>query len=865
MTFSLPTDTLYLRGDPFYRIVDEFCGSEALELLRFQLIDSSMDLLEINDVFSILQMESDRTVALKELLGVSGKDQVGNYSFFVMPGIRLKIAKFIRLLRSLLPSTNSSSQSTIKTSTISSDLLQQYPFLNDLIYCLESNLLNDLTLDIISNMISNLVHSKNLFRYKQSVKDFAACLYILGGRTVVEFIRLNIPGFIPSLPSLRPMLQSSKYHFIEGVFQYDHLADFIKPFNCKYAFCGEDSTSVVPKVSYDTLSDCFVGFTLPLKHGFPCPRYFSTNSFGELENWYNEVDVSFNINVHIIQGLFSIGQTSPPPFLLGAYGTNSKYTALDVLKRWINIFDLCMAQNLRILGFSTDCDTRYMKAMRDSMGFFSKFETGFENHPDHFEISMLQNTSWFFLKPHQLFVCLQDGVHLCTKLRNRLLAANVVLLMGEQYASVSYLIELIENCSKIDHGLVISDVYPKDKQNFASCVKISSNGVLNVLKKIQNSEATQVYLQIIQFIRFAYVDKSPNIIDRLYYAWCAVFIVRMWSAWIESTRIADLKEKISQLFLADSNSITSKSKLFITIPALFSIELNAHSLTYLAVLVADQQITEEALNISLFNSQMCEATFRAARSMSGPFSSVVNFSIHEFLQRVEKLAVLQRIKCSSDSNENSIVFPKHHKQHRQTFSSLSTSVMTTPITEKLLEDTVFSAFINASEILSKCKLSILDLDGKMISFEEVNQLAFKKLARSTCESSKKKNTESKNENEAAVARTEDEDEDKDKEEQEEEENDDDERRSSKNHAVDESDDSISINEFDLDILPDVSSSTIHGMRIFDSINQCQSTSFFPVDINGVKKFMHKQTANWYFAKTKPIVSSDRLKRVQNKH
>ncbi|CAF4499961.1 unnamed protein product [Rotaria magnacalcarata] len=442
-------------------------------------------------------MESDRTVALKELLGVSGKDQVGNYSFFVMPGIRLKIAKFIRLLRSLLPSTNSSSQSTIKTSTISSDLLQQYPFLNDLIYCLESNLLNDLTLDIISNMISNLVHSKNLFRYKQSVKDFAACLYILGGRTVVEFIRLNIPGFIPSLPSLRPMLQSSKYHFIEGVFQYDHLADFIKPFNCKYAFCGEDSTSVVPKVSYDTLSDCFVGFTLPLKHGFPCPRYFSTNSFGELENWYNEVDVSFNINVHIIQGLFSIGQTSPPPFLLGAYGTNSKYTALDVLKRWINIFDLCMAQNLRILGFSTDCDTRYMKAMRDSMGFFSKFETGFENHPDHFEISMLQNTSWFFLKPHQLFVCLQDGVHLCTKLRNRLLAANVVLLMGEQYASVSYLIELIENCSKIDHGLVISDVYPKDKQNFASCVKISSNGVLNVLKKIQNSEATQVYLQVI--------------------------------------------------------------------------------------------------------------------------------------------------------------------------------------------------------------------------------------------------------------------------------------------------------------------------------------------------------------------------------
>ena len=59
---------------------------------------------------------------------------------------------------------------------------------------------------------------------------------------------------------------------------------------------------------------------------------------------------------------------------------------------------------------------------------------------------------------------------------------------------------------------------------------------------------------------------------------------------------------------------------------------------------------EEALRVSLFDSQMCENTIRAARSMSGPFSSVVNFSVREFLQRAEKLAVLQRIKYSSGLN-----------------------------------------------------------------------------------------------------------------------------------------------------------------------------------------------------------------------
>ena len=158
----------------------------------------------------------------------------------------------------------------------------------------------------------------------------------------------------------------------------------------KYAFCGEDSTSVVPKVSYDSCSNSFVGFTLPLNNGFPCARYFSPNSLSTLEKWYEEVDKSFLINVHVIQAVCSIGQPSPSPFLLAAYGTNSKYTSQDILERWSSIFDSCMTQNIRILGFSADCDPKQMKAMRDSMGFSSKFQTGFEEHPNHLEISFFK-------------------------------------------------------------------------------------------------------------------------------------------------------------------------------------------------------------------------------------------------------------------------------------------------------------------------------------------------------------------------------------------------------------------------------------------------------------------------------------------
>jgi hypothetical protein len=83
--------------------------------------------------------------------------------------------------------------------------------------------------------------------------------------------------------------------------------------------------------------------------------------------------------------------------------------------------------------------------------------------------------------------------------------------------------------------------------------------------------------------------------------------------------------------------------------------------------------------------------------------------------------------------------------------------------------------------------------------------------------------------------------------------------------MDEFDELAGIDELDLGSLPDVSNTTIRGMRIFDSIDNCQSKSFFTVEINGQKKYMHIQTANWYFSKTKPISSSDRTQRVKEKH
>lgn len=115
--------------------------------------------------------------------------------------------------------------------------------------------------------------------------------------------------------------------------------------------------------------------------------------------------------------------------------------------------------------------------------------------------------------------------------------------------------------------------------------------------------------------------------------------------------------------------------------------------------------------------------------MSDVFSSVVNFTINEFLHRVSKLSALQDIKYTSELNLNNLTFPKHHKLWQQTCPSSSTST-TSCITEKIIEDTVTSAFIKSTQSVTNCNLSILNPFHQMISFDEVNHLAFQKLARS---------------------------------------------------------------------------------------------------------------------------------------
>jgi len=90
---------------------------------------------------------------------------------------------------------------------------------------------------------------------------------------------------------------------------------------------------------------------------------------------------------------------------------------------------------IKILGFSSDGDTRLLKAMQ---------------------------TNAYSQQSSQCYI--QDTVHIGTKLRTRLLKPNVTLPIGNFLISASHLQELIETYSKDKHLLRRSDLNPR-RQN----------------------------------------------------------------------------------------------------------------------------------------------------------------------------------------------------------------------------------------------------------------------------------------------------------------------------------------------------------------------------------------------------------------
>ncbi|CAF3270344.1 unnamed protein product [Rotaria sp. Silwood2] len=156
---------------------------------------------------------------------------------------------------------------------------------------------NRFLVSFMGNLINNFTQSPNNFRHTESIKDFAICLYVLGGKQVYEFIRLNLYGSIPNLATLDELIKKSDTAFSEAEFYFGSL----RQCHSQFGFCSENITGIIRKVEYDSKTNSFVGFATPIDHSVPLPKFYQANTFNDLKPIYDTNEIAPLLNMHMFQ------------------------------------------------------------------------------------------------------------------------------------------------------------------------------------------------------------------------------------------------------------------------------------------------------------------------------------------------------------------------------------------------------------------------------------------------------------------------------------------------------------------------------------------------------------------------------------
>ena len=206
------------------------------------------------------------------------------------------------------------------------------------------------------------------------------------------------------------------------------------------------------------------------------------------------------------------------------------------------------------------------------------------------------------------------------KLKSRLIRPSIVLPLGRYLAGVHHLRLLQRTFNKDQHGLRERDINHQDKQNFDAVLHITSKSVITLLSQIPDAMGTSAFLEVI-----ACVQSGESVVCSLLHALLA-----------------------SVHYTLGNN--------FITLNAYMCVELNAHSLISFLMTIRDSLPPDSQCFVPwMLGSQSCEKIFRAARSLSSTFSTVINFGMLGLLRRLHRLHV--QFCLQAQSEETGIRYP----------------------------------------------------------------------------------------------------------------------------------------------------------------------------------------------------------------
>ncbi|CAF1460343.1 unnamed protein product [Rotaria sp. Silwood1] len=352
----LPDNILTLKGEEFFRVVRSLVGEVVCNILEIQLIDSAQNLLNTTDVFEIFKYDSEEINDIK----TRSCFKMRNGEYIIRTGVLNNMIYLKTTLKKKFEEQHHFTNDLRKERYY--ELINQNSLLQSLIDWYSQNQFTNncsnkkhlFMLSFIDTITKNIVKSKQNYRYDDSVKDFALVLYILGGKQCYEFIRINIIGALPNSTTINKLIANAVPILTEGRFYFSTLKQYLDTVNVKFGFCAEDCTGVIKKVKYDVTTNSFVGFVTKFSNGVPICDYYSTDSFEQLQCWFDNIEKASLLNIHMFQPIPQPNRANAPAsFLMSAYGVDNTSTAIDIINRWIYLFNNCIQNEIRIIGFST--------------------------------------------------------------------------------------------------------------------------------------------------------------------------------------------------------------------------------------------------------------------------------------------------------------------------------------------------------------------------------------------------------------------------------------------------------------------------------------------------------------------------------
>ena len=518
------------------------------------------------------------------------------------------------------------------------------------------------------------------------------------GPSAYKLIHANMPEAFPSLSTVEREA-SKRYHPLkEGEFLFDKLAAHLDAYNApRMISISEDATRVVSRVEYDGNSDSIVGFVLPISEdSLPKQNLFSATTLEEIEQIFASSKKATSAYIYVAQAI----SLNVPPFCLALIGSDNCFDATVVLKRWEYIIKECNARNIKVISFGSDGDSKLLTSMRVSIKLDDYAPKQYQkvnlitqdmlSHNQGFGIPQSWN-SWFSAKNVASITFVQDPVHLGVKLKARLLTYSQILPMGKYAALSSHLSLLQASFGKEQHNLRTKDLDHQDRQNFEAVLRITSENVISLLDDIPDSKGTKYYLQVTKCILESYLNKEFDPITRVTEAWYALFFVRFWRKWL----------LCHEDYTLESN--------FISLNSYLCIEINAHALIIFVLMLRKYGKSMYCLPW-LLGSQPCEKAFRAARSMSPTFSTMINFTVLGLIRRLHKLQI--QVDLESISEATGIIYP--HKVAHDKKSGMNKDTMYTceNITNKNIEDAIKFSLQKAKAAMEDLGMKELLVKGK---------------------------------------------------------------------------------------------------------------------------------------------------------